>query len=110
MLLYSIEASTNSRSFYHYDEMGNGIFVTDDAGAVMGSYSYSPYGQLMVSAGALDNPFTWQGQYGVMDEGNGLYYMRARYYDSTTGRFISRDPVKSIGPKRVNLTRIGYLS
>ena len=23
--------------------------------------------------GTLDNPFTWQGQYGVMQEGQGLY-------------------------------------
>jgi RHS repeat-associated protein len=33
------------------------------------------------------------GQYGVMTEPNGWYYMRARYYDPNVGRFISEDPM-----------------
>jgi len=101
-LLYSIDAVSNARRFYHFDEMGNTIAVTDDSGTVIGSYAYTPYGKCMASTGALDNPFTWQGKSGVMDEGNGLYCVRARYYDSVTGRFISRDPVRSINPKGVN--------
>ena len=101
-LLYSIDASANTRSFYHFDEMGNTIFVTNDAGLVTASYAYSPYGKLMASSGSLDNPFTWQGETGVMNEENGLYYMRARYYDSGAGRFISRDPKKGLAPETVN--------
>jgi RHS repeat-associated protein len=101
-LLYSVEAADNSRRDYHYDEMGNVTFLTDDTGAVIGSYAYSPFGRLISSTSDLDNPFTWQGWFGVMDEGNGLYYVRARYYDSATSRFISRDPIKSIGPRSVN--------
>jgi len=30
---------------------------------------------------------------GIIDEGNNLYYMRARYYDANLGRFISEDPI-----------------
>ena len=101
-LLYSLQAADNSRRDYHFDEMGNTLFLTDSTGAVIGSYAYSPYGQILSSTGGLDNSFTWQGQFGVTDEGNGLYYMRARYYDTATGRFISRDPVKSIDPRRIN--------
>jgi len=102
-LLYSVEAADNSRRDYHYDEMGNTLFLTDSAGAVIASYAYSPYGKLLGSTGSVDNPFTWQGQFGVMKEGDsGLYYMRARYYDSVSARFISRDPVKSIGPRSIN--------
>ncbi|UCG58418.1 MAG: hypothetical protein JSU70_02715, partial [Phycisphaerales bacterium] len=101
-LLYSIEEADNSRQDYHFDEMGNTLFLTDSAGTVIGSYAYSPYGEMLSSAGGLDNPFTWQGEYGVMDEGNGLYYVRARYYDANTGRFISRDPIKAIDPREIN--------
>jgi RHS repeat-associated protein len=32
-----------------------------------------------------------------MAEANGLYYMRARYYDSRVGRFISEDPIGFAG-------------
>lgn len=101
-LVYSIDAATNGRSFYHYDDTGNTIFVTGDAGGIKASYAYSPYGKRTGGSGKLDNPFAWQGQYGVMDEGEGLYYVRARYYNADTGRFISRDPIKSINPKEIN--------
>ncbi len=101
-LLYSIEALDNSRRFYHYDEMGNTIFISNDGGSVIGSYAYSPFGRLTSSSGGLDNPFTWQGKHGVMDEGNSIYYVRTRYFDSRTGRFISRDPIGQTTPKSVN--------
>lgn len=101
-LLYSIDATTDGREFYHFDERGNTLFVSNDAGLVIGSYAYTPFGRLMTTMGGLANPFTWQGQHGIMAEGNDVYYMRARYYDASTGRFISRDPVKSISPKEVN--------
>lgn len=101
-LLYTIDAVSDARHFYHYDERGNTVRVSDDAGKVVGSYAYSPYGRVLASDGLPDNAFTWQGKYGVMDEGNGLYYLRARYYDSRSGRFISRDPVKAANPLGIN--------
>ena len=101
-LLYRVEEATNDRAFYHFDETGNTVFVTDDGGAVVASYAYSPYGRLLASTGTLDNPFTWQGGNGAMTEGDGLYYMRARYYDGTLGRFLSRDAVLSISPMGTN--------
>jgi RHS repeat-associated protein len=39
------------------------------------------------------NPFRYVGQYGVMHEGNGLYYMRARYYQPELRRFLGEDPI-----------------
>ena len=101
-LLYSIDADTDARHFHHFDEMGNTVFLTNEAGAVTDSYAYTPYGIITDSTGTYDNAFTWQGQFSVMDEGNGLYYMRARYYDSNTARFISRDPIQSLNPKAIN--------
>ena len=44
----------------------------------------------------VTQPFKYVGQLGVMAEpngANGLYYMRARYYDPQVGRFISEDPI-----------------
>ncbi len=101
-LLYAMDAATGARHFYHFDESGNTRFVTDDGGAVVASYAHSPFGVLLAASGSLDNPFTWQGQWGVFDDGDGLYYIRARYYHASIGRFLSRDPIKSVQPKKIN--------
>ncbi len=42
--------------------------------------------------GRLANPFQYAGEY--RDIETGQYYLRARYYDPSTGRFVSEDPIK----------------
>src|SRR5262249_39092536 len=85
--------------FYHYDELGNTLALTDDVGAIVAAYAWSPYGARLGATGASDNLFTWQGAYGVMEDGNaGLFYLRSRYYDSGPARVLSRDPLQSVDP------------
>jgi RHS repeat-associated protein len=102
-LMHSIEAADGSRHFYHFDETGSTAFLTDDSGSVSDAYGITPFGESVTQAGATDNPFTFHGAFGVMQEGStSLYYMRARYYDSASGRFLSRDPMVSLDPLRIN--------
>ncbi len=102
VLLYAIAAS-NARVDYHFDELGNTLFLTNAAGTVTDSYAYAPFGELLASTGATENPFTFGGAFGVMREASaGLYAMRARYYDALSGRFLSRDPIDAIDPRGVN--------
>jgi len=77
---------------YHYNGIGSTIAVTDQAKNVVNKYSYTAFGVLTDYVEAVSQPFKYAGQYGVMYEPGGLYYMRARYYDADTGRFISEDP------------------
>ncbi len=101
-LLSRIDAD-NNRRFYHFDEARNTSFLTNDAGNVTDTYAYSPYGATVQHEGELAQPFTYQGADGVMQEGDtGLFYMRARYYDSATARFLSKDPVASLNPRAIN--------
>jgi RHS repeat-associated protein len=103
LLLYSLAATDNARRDYHFDETGNTLFLTDAGGSVTDSYRYSPFGRLVGSDGAGDNPFTWQGQWGVWRESaNGRYYLRARWYDPETMRFLSRDPAMLVTPLEAN--------
>src|SRR5438093_675434 len=37
-------------------------------------------------------PFLYNGKFGVMTDANGLYSMRARYYNPYIRRFINADP------------------
>ncbi len=79
--------------YYHGDALGSVLAMTDQNGVVSHRYSYDPFGRLLDQEEADPNPFTFVGMEGVMREGADLYYMRARYYDSRTGRFLSEDPI-----------------
>jgi len=82
----------NQYYFYHYDGLGSTVAITNSNGAVVNTYCYSPEG-LVGAQETIPNPFTYVGKYGVIAEGNGLYFMRARYYDPEVGRFINKDPI-----------------
>ncbi|MEZ5463742.1 MAG: RHS repeat-associated core domain-containing protein [Lysobacteraceae bacterium] len=93
-LLYRTNGT--QRQYYHFDEIGNALAITDDAGTVIASYGYSPYGRRSeagsVAGSIIDNPFTWGGEYFVIsDTVSRLYVMGARFYDSVSMRFLSRD-------------------
>ena len=87
-------------SFYHFNHQGSTLAVTDATGEIAAAYAYTPFGNLVGQRGALrDNPFTFIGAYGVMDEGGGLFYMKNRTYDANSGRFLQKDPLGlSAGP------------
>ena len=75
LLLESIEGGTGARHYYHYDENGNTIFLTDDTGAVVAEYAYGPFGSVRDSGATVNNPFTLGGDGGAMQLGSsGLYY------------------------------------
>ncbi|WP_434148427.1 RHS repeat-associated core domain-containing protein [Methylocaldum gracile subsp. desertum] len=67
--------------------------LTNASQQTVNTYAYDPYGRLMAQTETVQQPFQYAGQVGVMAEGQNLYYMRARYYDATVGRFISEDPI-----------------
>ncbi len=78
---------------YHFDAVGSTIAMTDQSQMLVNAYSYTPFGIITNEVVNVQQPFKFVGQHGVMMESNGLYYMRARYYDPEIGRFISEDPI-----------------
>lgn len=92
-LLYSIDFLTDERLFFHYDFNGNTVAITDSQGTVTYSYAYLPFGDIQMSGEPFQTVFKYGGKYGVMHEPNGLYFMRARYYDPVSRRFLSKDPI-----------------
>jgi RHS repeat-associated protein len=77
--------------YFNHDQLGSTRTVTNSAGAVVATYTYDPYGRLAASTGSITNPFGYAGQY--TDAETGFQYLRARYYDPTTGQFLSLDPL-----------------
>jgi RHS repeat-associated protein len=82
------ESSTTST--FLIDALGSTVALTDSSAAVQTSYSYDPYGVTSTSGSAGDNPFQFTGR---QNDGTGLYYYRARYYNPAWGRFVSQDPI-----------------
>jgi RHS repeat-associated protein len=77
-------------SFYGYDGGGNVRQLTSMAGAVTDSYEYDAFGNEFTVSGSTPNEMMYRGE--QYDSDLGLYYLRARYYNPLTGRFLSRDP------------------
>ena len=79
-----------SVSFYGYDGAGSVRQLTNSAGAVTDEYEYDAYGNFFTKQGTTPNNYLYRGE--QYDADLGLYYLRARYYNAGTGRFMSRDP------------------
>ena len=82
-------------SYYVTDCRGSVIAIVDDNGNITHKYQYDEFGRVTQKEEADYNPFQYVGKYGVMALDNHLYYMRARHYDPTIGRFLSEDPIWS---------------
>ncbi len=94
--------------YYHYDSRGSTVALTDVAQNVTDAYAYDPFGRVVNSTGTTPNPFRYVGRYGLMDEGNGLTYIRARYYTPELGRFITKDSLTGKDTDSQSLNRYVY--
>lgn len=106
-LLARIDVACNPH-YYHANDLGNVAALTDATGNVTDRYAYDPYGLPAGHEGTTPNSFTFVGGLGLMveepDNPMGLYFMRARFYDPDTGRFLGKDPVECAltGPVGLN--------
>ena len=66
--------------------------MTDSAGEITQEYEYDAFGVEKDADTADANPFRYCGEY--FDAETGAYYLRARYYTPTLGRFTSEDPAQ----------------
>jgi RHS repeat-associated protein len=79
---------------YLHDGLNSITGLTDGSGALAASYQYDAYGSIRSQTGGVPNPFRFTGRY--WDDDASLYQYRARWYDPSTGRFLSRDPLGPI--------------
>ena len=89
------QVASATTSYYGYDAHGDVRFLTASTGAVTDTYDYDAFGNIVGSTGTTPNVYRYQGE--ALDSETGLYYMRARYYDPTVGRFLNVDPMTGQG-------------
>src|SRR6516225_6615140 len=77
-------------TYYAYDGLGSTDALLNPDGTSPDRYAYRAFGLESHLSGTDDNRATWVGQQGYYDDReSGLYFLKARYYDPATGKFIS---------------------
>lgn len=101
--------SFGNELYYTQNTHGDVIKITDMFGMTIKDYKYSPYGkeetfrfdsstnnpwilQWKAETTKIHNPFRYAGEY--FDEETGFIYLRNRYYDTESSRFVSEDPIR----------------
>jgi RHS repeat-associated protein len=82
------DATTNTVTYHAADGLGSITDTTNSSGQVSLAHRYDSYGNVLAGGGTGGYAFTgreWAPE-------AGLLYLRARYYDPMTGRFVSEDP------------------
>jgi RHS repeat-associated protein len=90
--------AVNGIQFPCYDENGNvAALVKASDGSPSALYEYGPFGEMIRASGAmaLANPFRFSTKY--QDNETDLLYYGYRYYNASSGRWLSRDPLSERG-------------
>ena len=95
LLETAIHTGTNAGTYFAmYDGNGNVVgYVRAGDGAVVAQYEYGPFGELLRATCPLAREFNFLFSTKYFDWETGLYYYGHRYYNPTTGRWLSRDPI-----------------
>lgn len=82
--------------YYQLDHLGTPQELTRADGRLCWSARYRAYGNVLkLDIAEVDNPLRFQGQY--FDAETGLHYNRHRYYNPSTGRYLTPDPIRLAG-------------
>jgi RHS repeat-associated protein len=87
---YFQRTDSNGAMAFLTDALGSTIGLTNSAGSLATNYTYQPFGATTMGGAANANSYQLTGR---ENDGTGLLYCRARYYNPTTGRFLSEDPI-----------------
>ena len=106
--LIAQEEAESGYRLYHFNHLGSTTLITDERGQVIQTFEYNPYGELL--DGEIGTyRFLFSGEYGVVTDANGLYYMRARYYNVDIKRFMNQDVIVGSVENSPSLNRYAYV-
>jgi len=89
------ESRSGTLSYYEQDGLGSSASLTASNGSVVQTYAYDSFGNATNSTGSLTNFLRYTGR--EFDVELNIYYYRTRYYDPSTARFLSEDPIRFMG-------------
>jgi RHS repeat-associated protein len=99
--------STNhSPLYYVFDGHGSVRALTNSGGAATDTYDYDAFGNLIHSTGSTPNNYLFAGE--QFDPDLNLYYNRARYLNTSTGRFWSMDAYEGFDQEPLSFHKYLY--
>ncbi len=101
------QTQAGTLSYVLQDGHGSTGALTDANGNATDIYRYDAYGNLLSHQGTGSTPYLYAGQ--QFDTLTGLYDLRARYYQSEDGRFLSKDLATLEPTQPADLTRYLYV-
>ena len=84
-----ISQKDTATAFYGYDGNGNTRYLTATNAAVTDTYVYDAFGAVITNTGTTTNFYRYSGE--QFDPNLGFVYLRARYMNPNSGRFLTRD-------------------
>lgn len=96
----------SEEQFYLFNDHGDVIHRTNNAGVVEKTYDYDAFGIELSIDTNDNNPFRYSGEY--YDIETGTYYLRARYYNPYIGRFITEDSYRGQANDPLSLNLYTY--
>jgi RHS repeat-associated protein len=100
--------STWTSGFYGYDGLGSVRQLSDATGTVTDTYDYDAWGNAVNTTGSTPNVYLYRNE--QFDGDLGLYYLRARYLNPLTGRFLTTDPASGIVMEPATFQKYLYAS
>jgi RHS repeat-associated protein len=94
-------------SFYGLDGNSNVRLLTNTTGQVTDTYDYDAFGNLINQTGNTPNDYLYTGE--RRDADSGFYYMRARYLNPSSGRFLTMDAFEGAGLDPSSLHKYLYV-
>ncbi|MEM7790880.1 MAG: RHS repeat-associated core domain-containing protein [Verrucomicrobiota bacterium] len=103
---YDADTDSWEQHFYFYDGLGSVRALTDSTGTTTDEYVYDAWGVLLESTGSTDNSFKFTGE--QWDADLEMYFLRARYLNTSTGRFHTMDTFEGVATDPITLHKYLY--
>jgi RHS repeat-associated protein len=105
----SILANQTSTDYYFITDFRGWVWgLTDDSGTIVESYNYDPIGKILAGSLLSHARFLSGAHEGQWDAETGLYYLGARFYDPSLGRFIQEDAIEGSADHPASQNRYVY--
>jgi len=91
---------------FGYDGLGSTRILTDVAGTVQNVYGYEAFGEVDYQLGTVPNNYLFTGE--QYDNNVGFYYLRARFYNPSNGRFVNMDTFAGMQFEPITLHKYLY--